>query len=234
MIDLHAHILPGVDDGPADMDEALALARTAVASGTRVLAATPHINRTLNLDPERLEPVRAALTDRLAAEEIPLEVVAGGEIGLDRWADLDDAALHRLALGGGRCLLLECPLFGTADMEPAVGDLQRRGFDVLLAHPERSPDLQRDPERLGALVADGAYAQLTAGSFAGDFGPVARRAAERMLDAGWVDVVASDTHDPVGRPPDLHLAGLAPEQLQRLTEAGPAAILTGARPVRTA
>jgi len=235
LIDLHAHILPGLDDGPADMETAVAMARVAVAAGTRVMATTSHVHVSFGLGPDDLEPARRALAERLAHEGVALELVAGGEVSTRRLPDLSDDDLRRLALGGGPWVLLECP-FGPADIEPHVTALQRRGFEVLLAHPERSEAFQRDPGRLGALINGGALAQVTAGAFAGHFGGLARRTALRMLDAGWVHVLASDGHDEVSRPPDLTVAApaLDDEQLESMTTTAPAALLAGERPRVTA
>ena len=113
---------------------------------------------------------------------------------------------------------------------PIVDDLQRRGFEVLLAHPERSPSFQREPAAArGAWSSAGALAQVTSGSLTGEFGGVARSAAEAMLDKGLVHVLASDAHDPAHRSPDLHIAGstVGEEQFEWMTGAAPAAILAG-------
>src|ERR671915_78987 len=159
MIDLHAHILPGLDDGPESLDAAVAMAHLAAA--------------------------RTELAARLREEDVALELLAGGEVSLGRLPELDDGRLREFALGGGPYVLLECP-FSPVDgrMDEMVEDLQRRGFQVLLAHPERSPTFQRDPARLARLVERGALAQVTTGSFAGDFGEIARRAAAAMLEQG--------------------------------------------------
>jgi protein-tyrosine phosphatase len=236
VIDLHAHILPGVDDGPASEEEAVAMARAAVGAGTRAIAATSHVEAHFALGPDELEPARAALADRLAREEIALELLQGGEIAPARLPDLDGETLRALTLGGGPTVLLECP-FGPvgAAMEPMVSDLRMRGFEVLLAHPERSPTFQRDPGRLERLLELGATGQVTAGSLAGGFGGTVRGVAQRMLEAGLVHVIASDSHDAVQRPPDPRLAAAAlrerygdvEAQLQWMTEAAPAAIVAG-------
>jgi protein-tyrosine phosphatase len=210
------------------MDAAVAMARVAVAAGTRVMATTSHVHTTFGLGPDDLEPARAALTERLRQEGIELELVAGGEVSTRRLPDLSDDDLERLALGGGPWVLLECP-FGPQDIQPHVTELQRRGFEVLLAHPERSEAFQRDPTRLGALVDQGALAQVTAGSFAGDFGPLAHRTARRLLQNGWVHILASDGHDPSSRPPDLTVAtpAMDDDRFERMTTAAPEALLAG-------
>jgi protein-tyrosine phosphatase len=242
VIDLHSHILPGLDDGPATMEGSLALARAAVDAGTRTILATPHINDHAEIGPALIaagiEALRAAL-DRAA---IPLEVLPGGEIAIWRLGDLDDETLRALALGGGPYLLVESPLSPVVgDFEPMVLDLHARGHRVLLAHPERCPAFQRDPARLERLVDAGALAQITAGSMSGGFGSTARRFTVALLREGLVHVVASDAHDHVKRPPGLRagfpaverdLPGIG-EQAEWLTELVPRAVLDGApAPVR--
>lgn len=229
MIDLHAHILPGIDDGPATTEAALDMARAATAAGTRAIATTSHISN-FGVRPDVLGPARDALAARLAEEGIELELLAGGEIAPDRLPELDDDALRLVALGGGPYVLLECPFspVGTS-MEMMVADLHRRGFGVLLGHPERSPTFQRDPARLASLVERGALAQITTGSLTGRFGEIPRRAAEAMLQQGLVHVLASDAHDAVHRGPDLHAADgvLDPAHAEWMTAAVPAAIVGG-------
>jgi protein-tyrosine phosphatase len=229
MIDLHAHILPGLDDGPSSLEESIAMARVALAGGTRALATTTHVDNHFALSPADLGAARAALTKRLAETGIELELLAGGEIAPARLADLDDEALRGLTLGGGPYVLLECPLTpGNAGLDFMVADLQRRGFGVVLGHPERSPALLRDPARLAALTERGALAQVTTGSLIGAFGGVVQRAAISMLEQGLVHVLASDAHDAVRRPPDLRTGDVLDDaQLAWMTVEAPAAIVAG-------
>jgi protein-tyrosine phosphatase len=236
VIDLHAHILPGVDDGPASLEESVALARAAVDAGTRVLAATSHVSHMFPTDPRVFPGRLAAVREALAEADVPLEVVPGGELAPTRVPDLDDDALRELALDGGPYLLFECPFSPHADhLEPLIGDLQHRGWRILLAHPERAGALQRDPGRFARLVADGALVQITAGSLTGQFGQTARRFSVDALREGLVHVIASDAHDPIDRPPGL-TAGLAAAEhdvpgigahAEWLTQEVPAAILAG-------
>jgi protein-tyrosine phosphatase len=230
MIDLHAHVLPGIDDGPPTVDDSLEMARAAIAAGTQAIATTSHIHHAFPLEPEDIVNARAKLAERLAAEGIALELLGGGEIDPARLPALDDDALRALALGGGPYVLLECPFAPVgAGLELMVGDLQRRGFGVLLAHPERSPSFQRDLGLLSALVERGALAQITTGSLAGGFGDVPRRAALAMLQQGLVHVLASDAHDAYRRGPDLRAHGdaLDPDQHEWMTMTAPAAIVAG-------
>ena len=229
MIDLHCHALPGIDDGPADMQESVALARAAARAGTRTLVATPHIDHWWNVDPASLRHRVADMGAVLRSEGIGIEVRTGGEISLTRLAELEDRELDALALGGGRHLLLEAPLApGGDDFEDLIVDVLARR-PVLLAHPERCPAFLREPQRYERLLEAGALGQLTAGSFAGEFGETIRETALRWLDRGWVHVVASDAHHARRRPPDLRgplqRAGLSDELTTWLTRAVPAAIV---------
>jgi protein-tyrosine phosphatase len=236
VIDLHAHILPGLDDGPPATEGSIAMAKAALDAGTKVIAATSHINRSFALQPSQLTAARMALREQLRAFGLPLDVVQGGEIAAGRAQSMNDGELRELTLGGGPWLLLECPLSPqAASIGPLVGELQARGFRVLLAHPERSPSFQRGPEQLVRLVDEGALAQVTSGAFAGHFGDLPRRTAFRMLERGLVHVLASDGHDAVHRGPDLLEARPAiakryedaEAQLTWMAELAPAAILAG-------
>jgi protein-tyrosine phosphatase len=231
VIDLHSHVLPGIDDGPATIEGSLALARAAAAEGTDVLVATPHVNSRYANDPETIARAVAALNELLAAEGVALEVRRGAELAMSRVVEMDAALLAHFALGGGEWLLVECPLSpAPTGFDIVVLDLQRRGHRVLLAHPERSPIFQRDPRKLESLVAAGALASITAGALVGRFGGEVRRFALRLVHDGLAHNVASDAHDHIQRPPelaaDLRTAGLEP-LADWLTRAVPSAVLDG-------
>ncbi len=237
MIDLHSHILPGLDDGPPTLEGSLELARAAVAAGTKTILATPHINDDASIDPPRIAAGLEQLRPALSEAGIPLEVLPGGEIAIWRLVDLDDETLRAFALGGGPYLLVESPFSPVVgDFEPMVLDLHSRGHRVLLAHPERCPAFQRDPTRLERLADAGVLVQITAGSMLGAFGSTVKRFTALMLRNGIVHVVASDAHDAVRRPPGLHdgfaalerdLPGIG-EHEPWLTAAVPRAVLDGA------
>jgi protein-tyrosine phosphatase len=236
VIDLHSHILPGVDDGPPTMAGSLELARAAVGAGTRTILATPHINDDAGIEPAGIAAGIAELREALADADIPLEVLPGGEIAIWRLIDLDDDTLRALALGGGPYLLVESPFSPVVgDFEPMVLDLHARGHRVLLAHPERCPAFQRDPARLERLAGAGALLQITSGSMTGAFGSTVRRFTVGLLREGLAHVVASDAHDHVRRPPGLRAGFPALErelpgigaQARWFTEAVPRAVLDG-------
>jgi len=202
MIDLHCHILPGVDDGPVNMDFSLAMARAAVSVGTETVVATPHIRSDYDLDPDGIDGRVEELADALRAAGIPLSVLAGGEVAAAKAHELDDSTLTKLCLGSSSCILIETPLSrDSLGFEESVAELRARGFVVLLAHPERSPIFQRDPERIRALVHGGALCSVTASSLPGLSGRTARRLALRLIREGLVHNVTSDAHDHLHRPP---------------------------------
>jgi protein-tyrosine phosphatase len=234
VIDLHCHVLPGVDDGPATLDETLELCRAALAAGTQTVVATPHVSWewpgvTSHVVHEGVERVSAALREH----EIELDVLPGAEIAMTRAGELPDDELAALRIGGGPFLLLECPLSpAAAGIDRLVASLVERGHRILLAHPERSPALQRHPELLRELVHEhGALTSVTAAAFTGRFGSTVQRFARGMLEQGLVHDIASDGHGAdMGRPPsigpELERAGFG-ERADWHARAVPRAILDG-------
>jgi protein-tyrosine phosphatase len=230
VIDLHCHLLPGIDDGPKTIEDSLALARAAVSAGTRTIVATPHVSWHYPNEPETIARLTAELNERLSSEGIELEVRAGAEIAMTRAGEVQ-GELERLSLGGGSWVLLEPPFSPLATgLEGVVAELRGAGRQVVLAHPERCPAFHRDPATLESLVRAGALSSITAGSLVGRFGGEVRRFARRLVAEGLAHNVASDAHDAVKRPPgmsaELLEAGLG-ELSDWLTSAVPAAILSG-------
>jgi protein-tyrosine phosphatase len=231
VIDLHCHVLAGIDDGPSTLEESVALVRDAAAAGERVLVATPHVSRRFRNDADTIARLVDELNARLAAEEVALEIRAGAEISVARATEMEPAELERFTLGGGPWLLVEPPFSPIATgLDIVLKDLQRRGHKILLAHPERCPAFQRDPQLLHSLVAGGILTSITAGSLVGRFGADVRRFALALLRDGMAHNVASDAHDrrarPFGMAAELERAGLRP-LAEWLTSAVPAAILSG-------
>jgi protein-tyrosine phosphatase len=207
--DVHFHLLPGVDDGPADLGDSLELARAAVADGTSTIAATPHVRPDFVTDVAGLTEVVAELQRALEHRRIRLEVLCGAELGPDMVERLGQAELDAVAQGprGARWVLLESPFegFGT-DFHQAADELRARGFGVLLAHPERSADAELDGGAgLRRELAAGSLAQLNALSITGNHGPSAERAAFQLVASSRATLVASDAHGPT-RPPALKAA----------------------------
>jgi protein-tyrosine phosphatase len=237
VIDLHSHLLPGIDDGPKSVEEALALARAAAAAGTRTLVATPHIDHRWKVDPLEVPDRVRRMREALADAHIELDVQQGGEIALTRLTDLDSDQLDAVRLGGGPYILLEAPHRTTSGTEfpIAVDHLRRRGESIVLAHPERSPTFRRNPDTLAALVSGGVLTSITAASLLGTFGTTVQTFSLRLLRDGLVHNVASDSHEAHRRGPEL-LAGLLAAdrevpgmlgQADWLTRDVPAAVLAG-------
>jgi protein-tyrosine phosphatase len=235
-IDLHSHVLPGIDDGAESMAEALAMARRAAADGTDTLAATPHVSPRYRTRAADMAKGVRALNETLAREDVPLRVIPGAEIAPALLPVMEDGELDRLSLGGGPYLLVEAPLRAVGEeLEEAVKELIAAGRRVMLAHPERAPSFQRDPRRLSALVERGALCSLTAPALTGRFGRRVQAFADRLFEAGLVHNLASDAHDAVARPPELssHVAAAArrldglERQAPWLLEEVPSAILAG-------
>ena len=205
-VDLHSHVLPGIDDGPATMIDSLAMALVAAGAGTRVLAATPHVRSD---HPEvRIEELAGRVADlngRLAERNVDLSIVGGGEVALTEALERPVEELRLVTLAGnGRDLLVDTPHGPLpSSFETLVLAVAGRGFRVVLAHPEHNPDFQREPERLGALAEAGVLLQVTAGSFTASRKAAWRKLAERLLREGWAHVLASDAHSASWRPPVL-------------------------------
>jgi protein-tyrosine phosphatase len=204
LIDLHCHLLPGVDDGALDLDDSVAMARRAAREGIEAICATPHIRADHDVRIGQLAGRVAALGEELARREIPVRVLPGGEVAQGAVAGLSDADLAAVALAGGPWVLLE-PLPGplAAGLAGAVGSLAGRGHRALIAHPERhlGPDLF---ELLGGLVAQGALVQATAAFFEPG---VQQDGMIELARRGLVHVLGSDAHSSHGgRPVSLQRA----------------------------
>jgi protein-tyrosine phosphatase len=231
VIDLHCHVLPGIDDGPPTIEESLALARVAVAAGIETLVATPHVSSRFPNDAATIGRLVGDLNARLDAEGIALDVLPGAEIAITKVAELAPAEISRLGLGGGSWLLMEPPftIIATGVQEALLG-LRSEGHEVVVAHPERCPAFHRDRGIVRLLAEAGVLMSLTAGSLAGRFGSQVRRYALELCAEGLIHNVTSDAHDSVRRAPglaaELEQAGLAP-LADWLTRQVPEAILAG-------
>ena len=240
MIDLHNHLLPGLDDGPADLAGSLEMAAAAVAAGITTMACTPHVAGKYPNRASEIRPAVARLRDELAAAAIPLEIVSGAEIATDVIDRLDDDELRLLSLNDSGWLLLEAPFAGWPVRLPKlIGELEIRGFRVLFAHPERAQAIQHNPDRLRDLVGRGALVQSNASSLLGDHGRLVTKTVESLLRNGLIHILASDAHSATWRPPGVggaraiaaRMLGVWPEDLDWMVDAGPRQILDGG-PVR--
>jgi protein-tyrosine phosphatase len=243
VIDLHSHILPGLDDGARDLEEAMEIARSAVADGISVIAATPHVREDYPTTSRAMENGVAHLTAALDRAGIELVLLPGGELALEQFDRLSPDELRRFGLGGNPAyLLVETPYF---EWPLSFGDvifrLAAAGFTPVIAHPERNAVVQHDLEPVAWLVRAGALVQVTAASLDGRLGSRTRACARRLLDAELVHLLGSDAHSPGLREAGLSRAAAAvgDKALARwLTEDVPHAIIAAeplpARPARAA
>ena len=239
MIDLHCHLLPRIDDGAQSLDEALALARAAVANGIRQAVLTPHVH------PSRYANTRVTLTPHFKAfqmvlrdENIPLEIHLGGEVRLELECLTLLGEDNLPTLGGwqgSRVMLLEFPpaQIPVGAMK-AVEFFLARGVVPMIAHPERNKDVIRNWRAIEPFVKAGCLLQLTAASVCGMFGDQALTTSQQLLEAGWVTVLATDAHNLEHRPPVLAEGRQAIEErygepaAELLTQVNPG-LIVGAR-----
>ncbi|HZS93746.1 MAG TPA: CpsB/CapC family capsule biosynthesis tyrosine phosphatase [Chloroflexota bacterium] len=199
MIDLHNHILPGVDDGAATMEESLEIARQFVSEGVEKVAATPHFNP---LEADRVSAADVvelvdSLRTALAAADIPLHVEPGQEIFLTPDLPALLASGEARPLGSSRWIVVELP-FDTLPfyVDDTLFRLQSAGYRPILAHPERYSFVQRDPDKGVALAERDVALQLTAASLLGHYGRRVRNTAEKLLAEGAYSIASSDRHHP--------------------------------------
>jgi protein-tyrosine phosphatase len=234
-VELHFHLLPGLDDGPATLAESVALAAAAQADGTQVIVTTPHVSREYVPDVAILPELVAETQSALRAAGLPIGLHCGAELAHDRIGRLSQEELETIAQGprNRRWLLVEASLGGLTDeFTLATDELRERGFAVIVAHPERSLAVSGSGARsiIAREVEAGSALQLNAWSLTGGYGETVRTHAERLLDASPRVVVASDAHGS-HRPPSFTpareaLDRLGDRQAERRCSALPAALLT--------
>lgn len=228
--EIHFHLLPDVDDGPATMEESLELARLAVRDGTRTVVATPHVREDFFTDVHELPQRVRELNARLRLEGIPLDVLQGGEVGSTMVGALDAHGLEQVASGppGARWILLEAPFPSLAGALDAAAELRACGYTVVLAHPERSAGvLSSGCKLLRQELAAGTLAQISVSSLLGHHGSEAQVAGWHLVDMHLAHFLASDAHSP-SRPPLLGAGmdalltqGRTFAEARRLVETGP-------------
>lgn len=208
MIDVHCHLLPGIDDGPKTMDESIELARLAVNNGITHAIVTPHMHAgRWDNECAGITQLTNQFRQRLAGAGVPLTVGMAAEVRLDA-AIVEWVAHDRIPFlgmhGGKRVMLLELPHshipLGTENL---IAWLLKRDIVPLIAHPERNKDVIRKLDSIRPLIEQGCLLQLTSGSVAGHFGKPAQQRSRELLEMGAVFVIASDAHNREHRPPDL-------------------------------
>ena len=229
MIDTHAHILPGIDDGADNLDESLDMARLAVSEGVRTMLTTSHSAEWLRLGPlARMQAEIATVQTALDSAAIPLTLLPGLEIYMTPETPGDLAAGRVWPLAGSHYVLVELdfqpwPTFA----EQVFFQLQVAGYWPILAHPERYTAVQHDPGLMAALAERGVLGQVTARSLAGGNGPAVQECAFALLDHGLVQFMASDGHGTLeGKRPPTLTAGLAVATKRIGREAAEALLIT--------
>jgi protein-tyrosine phosphatase len=236
-VDIHTHVLPGIDDGPRALEGAVEMARAAMAAGTRTIAATPHLRGDFpDVDVRELEERCQGLRAKLAEEAVQVELVSGGEASLV-WAL--DASDEELALGSygqrGTDVLIETP-GDVTNLDQLLYQVRARGFRVTLAHPERSARFQRDPRILWSLSEQGVLLQVNADALLAPRGNPVRGLAERLCREGVAHVLASDGHRAGSWRPIGELAAgvqaatalVGSARAQWMARGAPAAVISGA------
>jgi protein-tyrosine phosphatase len=202
MIDIHSHILPGLDDGARTLDEAMAMVRMAADSGTTDIVATPHANDQFHY---AVEIVEQKISDLLEASHHVLRIHRGCDFHLST-RNILDALRHaeKYTIAGKRYLLVEPPdLMAPSSIGGILARLRSAGVTPILTHPERNSLLQERISQIESFVDSGCLIQVTALSILGGFDKDAQRASEQLLQRGLVHFIASDAHDTRYRPPLL-------------------------------
>lgn len=236
MIDVHSHILPGIDDGTTENDEALAICRMARDLGTEIIVATPHHKPGSYENPrERILDRLEDLQKRVDAAGIALKLVPGCEIFVDSGLSEKIAAGDVLTYGDARRhILLEFSFQQyPINVDDMIFRLRLGGITPVIAHPERIRYFQEDTDRLEVLIRMGALSQVTASSLTGRFGSRVREISEQMIRRRCVHFLASDCHNLHGRQPGMEsgykklVAIVGEDEARKMVHDNPAALIEG-------
>ncbi|MDP2210971.1 MAG: CpsB/CapC family capsule biosynthesis tyrosine phosphatase [Candidatus Aquicultor sp.] len=206
-VDIHNHILPGLDDGAETLEEAVEMARLAHQNGITRIVATPHQNDWHHVTGQEtlagVELLQAVLRER----GVPVDIYAGSELRMSPDIPERLASQTALPLAGSSYVLIEfyfdtIPFFS----EEVVFRLRTAGWKPIIAHPERVYDIQRKPERLERFIDMGCLTHINVSSLTGELGRSCLDTAVALLKRGWVDIIASDSHGAENRPPDFGAA----------------------------
>jgi protein-tyrosine phosphatase len=238
LVDIHCHILAGIDDGPETMAQSIEMARAAAEAGITTVAATPHLRSDFpKVKVDEIADRCADLQARIVEEGIELTVIPAGEVGLSWALEASDDMLRRASYRhSGTDLLIETPTVGGAMLPSLLGQVRARSYRVTLAHPERLTDFQEDPSVLDRINEQGVLLQVNADGVLGN--PRKSRSAKlahALCQQGLTSVIASDGHRGTERRPVGRLAqAIAPlselvgdDAVPFLTESIPVAILAG-------
>lgn len=205
MVDIHCHLLPGLDDGPDSVDEALQMTEMAIKDGITHVIATPHASEQFPYDSELVRQRRNEIQERLG-QRLILATGCDFHLSFENLQDLHESPV-KYTLNQKNYLLVELDEYALPPrMEETLHRLQLAQLHPIITHPERNAWVRAQPERLFRWLHQGCYVQVTAQSLLGHFGPGAQRWVERWLDEGRIHFFASDAHDSTARPPRLREA----------------------------
>ena len=230
MIDIHSHILPGIDDGARDWETTLEMCRMARQDGVTHIVATPHANYEYPYD----RAAHLALLDTLRARVPELSFSLGCDFHLS-YDNVEDARQHpeRYTIGETRYLLIELSEYSTFSVSQTLYELQAAGLQPILTHPERNSLIVNKPQQLDQFASLGCLFQITANSLTGFWGKRAQQFCVEMLRKRMVHFIASDAHGTRNRTPILSQARDAAAKIigrveaEKLVEANPGAVVTG-------
>ncbi|CAM3557505.1 tyrosine-protein phosphatase [Marinicrinis lubricantis] len=205
MIDIHSHILPCIDDGAVDWTQSLEMAQMAFNEGVRGMVCTPHaMNGRYHSTPDQVSEMVRLLNQKLIAARIELKVYTGQEIRLNRFMMKELKAGRLLPLHQSRYILLELPSRIEIDLiEECLHELKMMGYTAIIAHPERQPQLIKNPSLLQQMIDMGALSQVNAPSLLGHYGYKIRKTAMQFCKRRMVHFIATDCHDTTKRPPGI-------------------------------